>query len=606
MGLPMRLFQQGYILSLLFCLLAVPPAISATLQAGNKIPMPAIKGQTSTEAEQNAAPAAGTENTPQSHKARTGNKLDLIHSEKSFEIRKGLAELEKKLPELLPNKNIAQKYITRVFDLLAQTSATTRLDAESFLEKHMPELISHAYFSADTFSQMVQKAFSNDEEMQRCLELFSLTLPSENAEHRKILDPEHSYMVIDGVMSTNEHILALTEKILTRQGGDLVGKGLWKDRHTHIFLERISKVPLKNQLLFLKIIDANVKNWVDSALLDRDDFIKMLAKMNMDDIAFQEKFIEFFTAAKNIPSLKKINLFDRQWSASLMSSITSESKPEEKDFSLRLFTFLLPAFAHTGGVTGADFRKIWQHIAENLDSFIDPLQIAHNNLAMLSSSKWLSRDNFTFLLRDYGKKSAASQQTILKFLDNSYDELDNLAWLDPAELAPLLFEAPATPETELAKLKFIKSHPDLISEKKIYDRAAVDAIVNSIVSEKNERSALMADLLYSGFDTWARQGLIDKKSVKQLLAIDNAHPNAARLVDVVAHNFFTHAKLFNKGDMLSLAQMSFSPLPDVRDKSTEFFKKNYEELKKKDLLSINKIRSIFRKSGMWDEVSQRK
>lgn len=590
--------------TLMFFLCAITPAImarGATLSAG-KIPIQVPKNTVPAP----ASPTPVLDDESRSQPVQTSNtKEELIQSDKSFEIKKGFEAIEANLARLLEEKSKMQKIVARAQELLSHPSVNARMLAQRFLEKTMETLLEQRIITAESFSKTVQKAYRQEEDLIQSLSLFGLILPHNNPDTRKILDPEHTYMVIDGLGSKDRTTLDLVEKIMVLQGGMLAEKHLWEDRHTQMFLQKINKLPLKNQMLFLHIIDANLTRWVENGILDRQNFIDMLAKMNLDDIAFQEKLIGFFTSPKNTPALRKINLFDHEWVKKLATNITGEVQPEEKDFSLRLMTFLLPAFASSGGITATSYQKLWQHIQGNLEAFVDPLQIVSFNFDFLSRNKWFGASHLKELLGSFERRSTDSQSIILKFMDKHYHDLALSGWIQPEEIAGMLFAKSTSAQVETQKLGFIHEHADLVQANNIYDKEAVKNLMQTLATESGPRSDILAAILARGFDTWAKQGLINSKELRQLYSVDLSYPHATTLLDIAMDNFPAHKQLFDRETIVSMAQMSFSPLPEVQKKTVSFFKNNYPELKNQVRNFNGKLRQVFRQAGFWDEISQR-
>lgn len=590
--------------TLIFFLCATTLSITArgaTLSTGN-MPLQVPK---------NTAPAASAQSPildDESHSQllqRSNPKEDLIYSDKFSEIKKGFEAIEANLEQLLEEKPKIQKIAARAQELLSHKSVNVRMLSMRFLEKNMVKFLEQRIITAESFSKTVQKAYGQEQGLVQSLSLFELILPHNNADSLKILDPEHTYVVIDGLGSRDSKTLELVEKILVLKGGMLADKNLWEDRHTQMFLQKINKLPLKNQMLFLHIIDTNLTRWVENGILDRQNFIDMLAKMNLDDIAFQEKLIEFFTAPKNSPALKKINLFDHEWVKKLASNISGEVQPEEKDFSLRLMTFLLPAFASSGGITSTSYQQLWQHIQNNLEAFVDPLQIISFNFEFLSRNKWFDASHLKQLQDGFEQRSTDSQAIILKFMDKHYEDLSLAGWIHTEEMAAMLFAKSSNAQMDLQKLEFIRKHPDLVQANNIYDKEAVKNLVQTLATETGPRSEILANILGHGFGTWAKQGLITNKDLRQLYGVDLSYPHAATLLDIAMDHFPAHKELFDRETIVAMAQMSFSPLPQVQKKTVSFFKSNYPELKNQVRNFNGKLRQVFRKAGFWDEISQR-
>lgn len=590
--------------TLIFFLCAITPVITArgaTLTAG-KIPIQVPKNTVPSPA--SPTPVLDDESHSQTLR-RSNTKEELIQSDKFSEIKKGFEAIEANLVHLLEEKPKIQKIVARAQELLSHPSVNVRMISQRFLEKNMEAFLEQRIITAESFSKTVQKAYRQEDGLLQSLSLFGLILPHNNADTRKILDPEHTYMVIDALESMDNTTLTLVEKIMVLQGGMLAEKHLWEDRHTQIFLQKINKLPLKNQMLFLRIIDANLNRWVENGILDRQNFIDMLTKMNLDDIAFQERLIGFFTSPKNTNALKKINLFDHEWVKKLATNITGEVQPEEKDFSLRLVTFLLPAFASSGGITETSYQKLWQHIQNNMEAFVDPLQIVSFNFDFLSRHKWFDAGHLKQLLDDFEHRSTDSQSIILKFVDKHYHDLTLSGWIYPEQMAAMLFAKSSSTQVDAQKLDFIHRHKDLVQTNNIYDKKTIKNLMQTLATESGPESAVLADILDHGFDTWAKQGLINNKDLQQLYSVDISYPHAAALLDIAMKNFPGHKGLFDRETIVSMAQMSFSPLPEVQKKTVSFFKNNYPELKNQVRNFNGKLRQVFRQAGFWDEISQR-
>lgn len=527
--------------------------------------------------------------------------LQRLWSPKSFEASAALKALSTRLTQLAGTGKITPAAMDRVISLLVDESPGVRGAAESLIRDNGALLFSEKLLTDGKLQALSEEANGSAAGLAKFIALLNALLPEQGQNHVK---SEYVFQALDALDGTDPASATTAERMLTREGPNLLRNGAWKIEHTQNYLMKFRDADAATRKAMFPVLKANLNDWVNHVYITKTDFTNFLESVFAGkDVDFTQDVLDFMSDPKTGVTLSKLQIFDRAWAESLIAGIRGADNAR-KQASLNLLTNLLKPFALGKSFTGADFRTVWQTVTADLDAFDAPFDLISKNIGPLTKAGWFTQSDYGALLKAFPERPLTEQKDILKFVDASYATFNERGWITATPFVPVLFGETSSGEMERLRTRFLVNHSDLVTEKRLLGREELPEFLKLLRHKDGavrKGAVVIAD---QGFDEWATEGIVSQEVLKSLVETEPADFRSADIVMLLDKHFPVLAPLFTKEMAGILSEIAFSPNEDVTGALRDFFTHNLELMKKKGLYT-SKVRSDLQKSGLWQEIPKK-